>query len=74
MTVSTLNNPYEKGSVTHRDFEGSLSHFNAQTDETLTGSLTMYENRAKDPSFTDEQLDYFERECRAIQTVLDSRK
>lgn len=74
MAESILNNPYEEGTIEHRDFAGSLSHFNKDSDEKLSKSLEMYKVRAQDLGFNDEQLDYFERECRAIQTVLDSRK
>jgi hypothetical protein len=74
MAEPIFNNPYEEGTIEHRDFASSLSHFNKESDDKLSKSLEMYKVRAQDLGFNDEQLDYYERECRAIQTIIDSRK
>ena len=74
MTAITLNNPYEQGTIVHQNFNGSLSHYSRQSDEQL--EQLMKENRSKADNFLNysmDQMDYFERECRAIQMVLDSR-
>lgn len=74
MATVTLNNPYEKGTIVHRNFEASLSHYSGKTDEQLL--TAMEENRERANSFKIynlDDLDHFERECRAIQEVMNSR-
>ena len=73
--ANALNNPYEKGSKIHQDFQGSLNCFSRFDDERLNEAMEQNSANAKNCStYNFEQLDYFERECRAIQTVMESRK
>lgn len=74
MSVNTLNNPYEKGTIVHQQFDTSLSHFNRLSDQQLCDELKSNQSRAMDNNTYDfDQMDHFERECRAIETVMESR-
>lgn len=75
LTEQALKNPYTEGSIVHQNFNGALSFYASLTDEKLNELLK--ENRAKADDFLNynlEQMDHFERECRAIKIVFDSRK
>lgn len=72
--ANALKNPYEKGSKIHQDFQGSLNCFSRFSDERLNDAMEQNSLNAKDSStYNFDQLDHFERECRAIQTVMESR-
>lgn len=72
--MSILNNPYPNGSITHQEFDNSLRHFNRMNDEQLQIVLVENQSKANNHStYNFDQMDFFERECRAIQTVIDSR-
>lgn len=75
MDVTKLNNPYEKGSIVHQNFHAALSHFCSQSDDSLEKELKANRKRAKEfLTYSESELDSFERDCLAIETILNSRK
>lgn len=68
-----IQNPYKHGTVVHQNFENSLNHFSKYSKESLESALVEYEAKANNfLNYNLEQMDFFERECRAIRMVMET--